>query len=107
MKTVLHCDVQKMSGLRNSRKLEPGISPGDRQHPPASPLRALARPKGGGVATRVRSGSPRANEMVRWTISSDERRELERAAGPLGKPELRRMGVYLSTQSAMPMPPPM
>jgi hypothetical protein len=28
----------------------------------------------------VRSGSPQANEMVRWTISSDERRELGRAA---------------------------
>jgi hypothetical protein len=28
----------------------------------------------------VRSGSPKANEMVQWTISSDERRELGRAA---------------------------
>ncbi len=32
-------------------------------------------------AARVRSGSPKANEMVLWTISSDERRELKRAAG--------------------------
>jgi hypothetical protein len=30
--------------------------------------------------------------MVQWTISSDERRELERAAGR-SKPELPRMGV--------------
>src|SRR5438105_1676945 len=43
----------------------------------------MAKPSAGeGVATRVRSGSPQANEMVQWTISSDERRELGRAAGP-------------------------
>jgi hypothetical protein len=29
----------------------------------------------------VRNGSPKANEMVQRTISSDERRELGRAAG--------------------------
>jgi len=28
----------------------------------------------------VRSGSPQANEMVRWTISNDERPERERRA---------------------------
>ncbi len=28
---------------------------------------------------------PKANEMVQWTISSDERRELKRAAGPASR----------------------
>ncbi len=31
----------------------------------------------------MRSGSPKVNEMVRWTISSDERAELGRGAGEL------------------------
>src|SRR5690349_10853830 len=32
----------------------------------------------------AKSGPPKADEMVQWTISSDERRELGRAAGPPG-----------------------
>jgi hypothetical protein len=32
-------------------------------------------------ARGVMSGRPKAGEMVHWTISSDERRELKRAAG--------------------------
>jgi hypothetical protein len=31
----------------------------------------------------VRCGPPQADEMVQWTISSAERRELRRAAGEL------------------------
>jgi hypothetical protein len=37
------------------------------------------------MAKRVRNGSPMANEMVLWTISSDERREPKRAAGQPGE----------------------
>jgi len=40
---------------------------------------------GHGLSGWVRNGSPTANEMVLWTISSDERREPKRAAGPPGE----------------------
>jgi hypothetical protein len=36
----------------------------------------------------VRRGQPKADETVRWTVSSDERRELERAAGGPRRSEL-------------------
>jgi len=35
----------------------------------------------GGAGGEVTSGSPKANEMIQWIISSEERRELGRAAG--------------------------
>jgi len=43
---------------------------------------APSHANGHGSSGWVRSGLPEANEMVRGTISSDERRELGRAAGP-------------------------
>jgi O-acetylserine/cysteine efflux transporter len=36
----------------------------------------------------VRRGQPKADETVRWTVSSDERRELGRAAGDSSKSEI-------------------
>jgi O-acetylserine/cysteine efflux transporter len=36
----------------------------------------------------VRRGQPKADETVQWTVSSDERRELGRAAGGSGKSEI-------------------
>jgi len=41
----------------------------------------IQAPSGAGVVQRVWSGPAQPDEMVRWTISSDERAEHERGAG--------------------------
>src|SRR4029079_9414687 len=69
--------------------LRPRLSRRLRRRPsrPPPPLGVLAHAKGedgNGPSGWVRSGLPQANEMVRGTISSDERRELGREAGPRG-----------------------